>query len=179
MPLQELAVSFYVLAGIYSLLIFFPFIQLIRIARVGQPLCKPTTQKTFLVLLLCTAACMFHPSSASLPLPSLSLLTNAQAYCPRDVFITSSPPFSLLFSPSLTNVLIVRTSFFLIVPLTNGDATFNITNFSNPLLTILDDFGCIVFFTTFTLLILFWYVPLVLAQHHPYISSSISFSPAH
>jgi len=113
--LRELAISFYVLAGIYSLLIIFPFVQLIRIARVGQPICKPTTQKTFLVLLLFTAA--------------------------------------------------FRTSFFLIVPLTNGNATFNITNFSNPLLTILDDFGCLVFFTTFTLLILFWAEITLLARN--------------
>lgn len=115
MELEHLSVAFYVLAGVYSLLIFFPFVQLIRIARLGQPCCKPTTQKTFLGLLLCTAA--------------------------------------------------FRTSFFLIVPLTSGNATFNVTNFSNPLLTILDDFGCLVFFTTFTLLILFWAEITLLARN--------------
>lgn len=112
---RELEISFYILAAVYSLLIIFPFVQLIRIARVGQPVCKPTTQKTFLALLLCTAA--------------------------------------------------FRTSFFVIVPLTSGYQTFNITKFSDPLLTILDDFGCLVFFTTFTLLILFWAEITLLARN--------------
>jgi len=110
-----LALSFYALAAIYSLLIVFPFIQLVRISRVGQPFLKPTTQKTFLMLLFCTAA--------------------------------------------------FRTAFFVIVPLINEHEAFNITDFTDPLLTILDDFGCIVFFTTFTLLILFWAEITLLARN--------------
>lgn len=114
--IDELAISFFILAGVYFLLIVIPFVQLFRIARVGQPICKPTTQKTFLALLLCTAT--------------------------------------------------FRTIFFLIVPLTSdSDDSFKITSFSNPFLTILDDFGCLVFFTTFTLLILFWAEITLLARN--------------
>lgn len=113
--LEDLTLSFYILAGVYALLIAFPFIQLVRISRIGLPFSKPTTQKTFLLLLFLTAA--------------------------------------------------FRTSFFLAVPLTNPYDTFNITEFSNLILSILDDFGCIVFFTTFTLLILFWAEITLLARN--------------
>lgn len=60
-PIDELSLSFFILAGVYSLLVIFPFVQLIRITRVGQPIFKPTTQKTFLGLLFCTATCMYLP----------------------------------------------------------------------------------------------------------------------
>jgi len=113
--IAELSLSFFILAGVYSLLIVLPFIQLVRITRTGIPTCKPTTQKTFLAMLCCTAA--------------------------------------------------FRTSFFLVVPLTNRHDTFNITEFSDALLTILDDLGCLVFFTTFTLLILFWAEITLLARN--------------
>lgn len=114
--LDELLAAFFVLAGVYSLLVIFPFIQLVRITKVGQPFFKPTTQKTFLALLLCTAT--------------------------------------------------FRTTFFLIVALTSSkEESFKITQFSNPLLTILDDLGCLVFFTTFTLLILFWAEITLLARN--------------
>jgi len=51
------------------------------------------------------------------------------------------------------------------VPTITEGITFDIAEFSNPLLTILDDVGCIVFFTTFTLLILFWAEVTLLAKN--------------
>eukprot|EP01112_Ceratiomyxa_fruticulosa_P016196 TRINITY_DN485_c0_g1_i2.p1 TRINITY_DN485_c0_g1~~TRINITY_DN485_c0_g1_i2.p1 ORF type:complete len:312 (-),score=38.07 TRINITY_DN485_c0_g1_i2:89-1024(-) len=64
---------------------------------------------------------------------------------------TTQKTFLTLFS--VTSLL--RCSFFVVVPIfSNGN--FNIARFENPIDLILDDAGCIVFFTTFTLLIIFW-----------------------
>jgi len=69
---------------------------------------------------------------------------------PLSKFSTQKSFFTLLCSTA-----IFRTFFFFIVPLaTTGD--FGISKFDNPYLTILDDFGCLVFFSSFSLLILFW-----------------------
>lgn len=70
-----------------------------------------------------------------------------------------------IFLAALLCTATFRTSFFIIVPLTNRHDTFNITEFSNHFLTFLDDFGCLLFFSTFTLLILFWAEITLLARN--------------
>ncbi|KAF2068729.1 hypothetical protein CYY_009950 [Polysphondylium violaceum] len=66
--------------------------------------------------------------------------------------LTTQKTFLLL----LTLTCILRVIFFFIISFTKSNSTFDIGKFSNEIYTILDDLGCITFFTTFCLLILFW-----------------------
>ncbi|KYR00600.1 hypothetical protein DLAC_02621 [Tieghemostelium lacteum] len=61
---------------------------------------------------------------------------------------------TFLFLLSLTCLL--RTVFFFVITFVETNSTFDMGKFSVEPFTMIDDFGCITFFTTFCLLILFW-----------------------